>query len=216
MLATIQEAESWTGEAGAPDEDAAPRRRCIATGDSKPVADLIRFVVGPEGRIVPDVAGDLPGRGIWISADRVRIEKAVEKGLFARAARRNVVVDPTLPAQVEELLLRRCLERIGLARRGGGAVAGFEKVRALLASGRAGLVMAASDAAADGRQKIRRVAPEVPVIDLFSRSELGQAFGRDQAVHAALMSGRMAALLWADASRLAGLRPPKEERNDAE
>ena len=213
MLAAIQEAEGGTG---APDRDAAPRRRCIAAGDSKPVAGLVRFVVGPEDRIVPDIAGDLPGRGIWVSADRACIGKAVEKGLFARAARRNVVVDPALPAQVENLLLRRCLERIGLARRGGGAVAGFEKVRALLASGRAGLVMTASDAAADGRAKIRRVAPEAPVIDLFSRFELGQAFGRDQAVHAALTPGRIAALLRADASRLAGLRPSKEERNDAE
>lgn len=196
-------------------EDPSPTRRCIVTRESGPASALLRFVVGPDGAVVPDVAGSLPGRGIWLTARRGAVETAVEKRLFARAARRPVVVDPQLADRVEGQLLRRCVDLIGLARRGGGAVAGYEKVRAVLSKGTAGLLLAAVDGAADGREKLERLGRGVPVVSALTRQELGQAFGRDQAVHAAVASGRIAETLEAATRRLAAYRQ-QEERDESE
>lgn len=198
---TVKERPQVTAE-----DAAATERRCIVTRERKPTSALLRFVVAPDGAIVPDITGVLPGRGLWVTADRTSVETAVAKGLFSRAARRRVTVDPRLADLVETQLRRRCLELIGLARRGGGAVAGFEKVRAFLAGGSAGLLLAAADGADDGREKIERLGRGVPVVSALSRQELGQAFGRDQVVHAVVVSGRIAEQLEAAARRLSEFR----------
>ncbi len=210
MLATVQDTEIKGGFGV--NRPAAPRRRCIVSGESRETTALVRFVVGPEDRIVPDIDGKLPGRGIWVSADRESVASAVAKRLFARAARRNVTADEDLPAQVEALLLRRCLDLIGLARRAGVAVTGFDKVRAFLATREAGLVLAASDAGADGQAKVRRAAAGIPLVDQLDRTELGRAFGREQAVHAVVASGKISDSLLLDARRLSGFRRQSAER----
>lgn len=190
----------------------APSRRCIATGLCKSPAEMVRFAVSPDGEIVPDIAGELPGRGIWVTADRGHVETARIKGLFSRSARCKVTADSALPDRIEALLARRCLDLLGLARRGGGAVAGFDKVREFIAAGRAGLLLAAADGSEDGRAKIRRLDREVPVVDLFSRAELGRAFGREQVVHAAVAPGKIAGGIRAEAKRLSGFRQRTAER----
>lgn len=187
-------------------------RRCIVTGVQGPAERMLRFVVSPDGEVVPDLAAALPGRGLWTAADRAAVETAVAKRSFARAARRAVVADVALADRVETLLAARCVEMIGLARRGGGAVAGFEKVRAAARAGRVGVVLFAADAAADGRGRIERAVDGVPVIDVLTRNELGKAFGRDEAVHSAVMSGRLARRLELEAMRLAGVRRRPAER----
>lgn len=191
--------------------DAVPSRRCIVTRDSKPTTALVRFVASPDGLIVPDLAGSLPGRGIWVTADRASVEAAVAKKLFARAARRQVTVPAGLADQVAAQLVRRCIDLIGLARRGGGAVAGFEKVRAFLSKGTAGLLLAAADGAEDGRRKLERLSGVAPVTTALRRHELGQAFGRDQAVHAVVASGKIADQLEAASRRLSGFRQQSAE-----
>ncbi|MBX9634346.1 MAG: DUF448 domain-containing protein, partial [Magnetospirillum sp.] len=103
-----------------------PNRRCIATATVRPKGELLRFVVSPDGEVVPDLERRLPGRGIWLSARRDVVNTAVTKRLFAKAARRAVVVPQDLADRVEALLLRRCLDVLGLARRAGHAVCGFE------------------------------------------------------------------------------------------
>ena len=113
-------------------------RRCIVTGAVRPKTELVRFVVDPGGRIVPDVAGRLPGRGLWLSARRDIVAAAVAKRLFARAARAPVVVEDGLGDRVEALLAARCGDLLGLARRAGQAVVGFEKTRTLAAAGARG------------------------------------------------------------------------------
>jgi predicted RNA-binding protein YlxR (DUF448 family) len=193
-------------------DDAATLRRCIVTRESKPVEALLRFVVSPDGTVVPDVMGVLPGRGIWVSVDRASVETAVAKGLFARAARRQVRTEPGMADRVETQLVRRCLDLIGLARRGGGAVAGFEKVRAFLAKERAGLLLAAADGADDGRGKMERLGRGVRVATALDRIELGRAFGRDQAVHAVVAPGKIADQLEAATRRLSGFRQHSAER----
>jgi hypothetical protein len=192
---------------GEEDDETGPLRRCIASGERMDPDQMIRFVVGPEDRLVPDIAGKLPGRGIWVSARLDRLQLAVGKHLFARAARRPVKVDPDLPATVERLVERQCLDMIGLAKRAGAAVAGFDKVEAMLRKAPVGVLIEASDGAADGRGKLRRLAPDAPVISLFSAAMLAAAMGRDGVlVHVAVARGKLAQRLVAASGRLAGLR----------
>jgi len=172
----------------------------------RPKTELVRFVVAPDGTVVPDVAGKLPGRGLWLTARRDIVAVAVTRRLFARAARQPVIVVDDLADRVEALLAERCRDRIGFARRAGQAVMGFAKVEAALAQGKAAVLVAAADGAADGRQKLRALAPELPLVEQLSGAELGAAFGREHVVHAALAPGRIARELVADAARLAGFR----------
>ena len=171
-------------------------------------AGLIRFVVGPGAELVPDLAGDLPGRGMWVSAARATLELAVRRQVFARAARQSVKVPDDLIDRVAAQLARRALDLLGLARRAGQATAGFEKVREALAAGRVGVLLAASDGAADGRAKLRRMAPGLPLIEGFSSVELSLALGRENVIHAALAPGKLASRFLAEAARLAGFRRP--------
>jgi len=167
---------------------------------------MVRFVVGPDGCVVPDVEERLPGRGLWLSAVRNVVNTATAKDLFAKAARRRVTVPPALADRIEALLLRRCLDLVGLARRAGQAVVGFEKVRGELKAGRGALLLAAADGAADGREKIRALAPEMALAAVLKSGELGAAFGRDHAVHALVAPGRLAERLMVETRRLAGFR----------
>lgn len=193
---------------------AGPERRCLATRAVRPKASLIRFVVDPDGVVTPDLDERLPGRGMWVSADRSALERAVDKRLFGRAARRNVTVPDDLVDRVERLMVRRCVEFLGLARRAGLAVAGFEKVRARLRSGDAALLLAAADGAADGRGKLRALAPELPVAAVLDAAEIGGAFGRDHAVHAVIAAGALSERLRSALDRLAGLRGRETEADE--
>lgn len=188
------------------DQPEGPSRRCIATGLVRPKGELLRFVISPSGEVVPDLERRLPGRGIWLSARRDVVNTAQAKRLFAKAARRAVVVPEDLADRLEGLLCRRCLDAIALARRAGQAVCGFEKVKAELKAGRAAVLVEARDAAADGKSKMRALASGRPVVELFDAVELGAPFGRDQSVHAALTKGGLARRLVEEAGLLAGFR----------
>src|SRR5690606_33258024 len=131
--------------AAAGDAAAGPLRRCIVTRTIAPRHALLRLVVGPDGVLVPDIEARLPGRGMWITPRRAILEEARRRGLFARAARRPVTVPEDLADRVEAGLARRCIELLGLARRAGQAVAGFEKVRSEIEKGRVGLLVEAAD-----------------------------------------------------------------------
>ena len=189
-------------------EETGPNRRCIASGQVLPVESLIRFVVSPDGSVVPDLESRLPGRGIWLSASRDMVNTATAKNLFSKAARRKIVAPPDLADIIERLLSRRCLDILGLARRAGQAIVGYEKVRAELKSGRGAVLIAASDGSADGRDKIRALAPKLPLVVVLRADELGAIFGRDHAVHVLLSRGKLADRLLVDATRLAGFRNP--------
>lgn len=199
------------------DQDSKSRqRRCIVTNRCLSPSEMVRFVVGPDNMIVPDIDGRLPGRGIWLSADRNTIKTACARNLFARAARQPVVVDDQLVERVESLLVRRCTELLGLARRAGQAVAGYVKVQGWLRGGQAALLLSASDGAADGRDKLRRVARNTPVISVLKAAELGGPFGRDQTVHAAIAPGGLAKKFVETAARLSGFRCIPEYRKSDE
>jgi predicted RNA-binding protein YlxR (DUF448 family) len=185
-----------------------PLRRCIVTGEVKAKDGLVRFVVGPDGSAVPDLEERLPGRGHWVTAERELVRKAVAKGAFSRVARRPVRAEADLADRVEALLKTRCLDLLGMARRGGQVVSGFEKVREALKAGEAGLLLAASDGAEDGKAKLRALAihaaPGAALVEVFGAAEMGSALGRDIAVHACLAPGRMAKRFLAECRRYAG------------
>lgn len=183
-----------------------PLRRCIVSGVRQPKEDMLRFVIGPDGGVVVDIAGDLPGRGFWLSANRDMVNKASEKNLFSKAARLKVDVPADLVSEAERLLVRKCLDLIGLARRSGQVVAGFDQVKAWLQAGKSGVLLGAADGARDGRNKIRASGRDLPLIEVFCSEELGAAIGRLNAVHMMIAPGRLADKLLIDAERLSGFR----------
>jgi hypothetical protein len=186
---------------------------------------MIRFVVGPDRQIVPDLAAKLPGRGIWLSASRDVLEfgglqedgRQKEKQgdgryrhlarAFARAVRGPVSVPSDLSVLLQAALVRRVGEYLGLARRAGQAVAGFEKAREALRTGRSRLVLQASDGSEAERARfLSGVGSELTIIDPLPGEALGRVFGRDYVVHVAVAPGRLAESLVVEAGRLAGLR----------
>lgn len=182
-----------------------PERRCIVTGEVQPKRGLIRFVTGPDGALVPDLAEKLPGRGIWVAADRAAIDKAAAKGLFSRAARAPVRVPDGLADLVEAGLARRVIDLVSLTRKSGRAVAGFEKVKGWLAEGRARVLLQASDGSDRGKGKLW-----TPTggrwFGCLTASELGLSFGRDHVIHGALAAGGLTDKVILEAGRLTGLR----------
>jgi predicted RNA-binding protein YlxR (DUF448 family) len=171
-------------------------RTCIVTRRAGAPDDLIRFVVGPDCVLVPDLKRNLPGRGCWVTADRLHVELAARKKLFGRALRQDVSIPGDLGAMVDRLLARAALGSLGLARKAGALVTGAAKVDAAVRSREALAVLHALDAAPDGVRKIdqaRRAGAspdglEVPAYKLFSEAEIGLALGRANVIHAAVLA----------------------------
>jgi hypothetical protein len=204
-------AERPSGDQRTP-QRSGPQRRCIASGEVQPQDCLLRFVIAPDGRVIADLAGKLPGRGLWLTPSRAALDKACSRNLFAKAARRPVTIPADLREGVTAALRKRCLELIGLARRSGLVAAGFEKCKARLAAGQAGLLLQASDAAADGRDRLAAlgtaVRPGLAVVRLFTAAELGQVLGRDNAVHVVAMRAPLTGRLMVELGRLQQLLAP--------
>ena len=190
-------------------------RRCIASGASKPRESLLRFVVDPAGALVPDLGEALPGRGLWISAERAALEKACARGLFARAARRPIAVTPDLIDEVERQLSARVLDILGLARRAGALVTGFDKVQRALTERRVAVLVEASDGARHGRARLGALARDIPVLAHFDGAALSRSLGRENVVHAALAPGRLADRFLQESERLAGVRAEPGDRDMA-
>ena len=212
-----------TAEAAVLDEDEkhdGRERRCIVTGEVRPEAQLIRFVADPEGTIVPDLAAKLPGRGFWVTADAQALEKAVLKNHFSRAAKRALKAPCDLVQRVESLLVRRVGDDLGLARRSGALILGFDQIAKALAGRQPpGLLIEAADGGQDGRRKLLAVASQhgltPKVLDCLDSGELSLALGRENVVHAALKSGQLADRLLMTAGRLAGFRASRTHKGKA-
>lgn len=187
------------------DRSDGPDRKCIATGEVQPKYGLIRFVVGPEDTIYPDISGKLPGRGIYVAADRDALETAVKKKLFARGAKQQVKVPDDLVDEVERQLARRVVDLIAMSRKAGSAVAGYEKVKAWLQSEEALVLIQAFDGSGRGKSKLS--TPHYgSYIGWLSADELGLAFGRQTVIHGALSSGGLTKRVVEEAQRLRGVR----------
>ena len=183
-----------------------PLRRCAVTRERLEKQKMIRFVVGPDRSIVPDLAARLPGRGIWLSARADVLETARTRGAFARAARGPVTVPADLISGLKAALTRRIGDTIGLARRAGQAVAGFTRAREWLEQGRAALVIEASDGSPEERTRfLGPWAGKVAVVAPLDGATLGAVFGRDHVVHISVAPGRLAEALRIETERLAGI-----------
>lgn len=191
---------------GRNDQQDDPERKCIVTGAVGPKSGLIRFVVGPDATVVPDVLERLPGRGIWVSADRAVIAKAAAKGMFSRAARQPVKAPDGLADLIEGQLARRVVDLISMARKAGDAVTGYEKVKEWLVKGQARVLIQASDGSERGKTKLHPPEGEGAFIGCLSAGEMGLAFGRERAIHAALAAGGLTTRVVEEAAKLAGLR----------
>jgi len=171
-------------------------RTCIVTRRQAEADELIRFVVGPDSAVVPDIKRNLPGRGCWVTADRLHIEKAAVKNLFARAFKAQVTVPADLGGMVDGLLSRSALGMIGLARKAGAVVLGAAKVEGAVRDGQALLVLHAAEAADDGIRKISQArratvhlgGPATLAYKLFSEAELSLALGGTNVIHAAVLA----------------------------
>lgn len=182
-----------------------PERKCIATGDVQPRYGLIRFVMGPDGQVVPDIAGKLPGRGVYVAAQRSALEKAVTKKLFARGFKQPVTVPEGLVDVIEQALVRRVVDLISLARKSGDAVSGYEKTKDWLVKEKAEVLVQAVDGSGRGKSKLS--TPHYGTyIGWLTADELGMAFGRETVIHAALASGGLSQRVVEEAQRLRGLR----------
>ncbi len=191
---------------GAPkDRGDGPDRKCIATGEVQPKYGLVRFVVGPDGQVVPDILGKLPGRGMYVAADRAALELAVRKNLFSRAAKQPAKVPEDLADEVERQLARRVVDLISLQRKAGKAVAGYEKVKGWLQAEEAEVLIQAVDGSGRGKSKLS--TPHYGhYIGWLTADELGLAFGRQTVIHGALASGGLTQRVVEEAQRLRGVR----------
>jgi len=170
------------------DRDDGPERKCLATGEVQPKFGLVRFVVGPDDQVVPDIMGKLPGRGFHVAADRAALETAVKKKLFARGAKQPVKVPEDLVDQIEAMLARRVIDLISLQRKAGKAVAGYEKTKGWLQTEEAEVLIQAVDGSGRGKSKLS--TPHYgSYIGWLTADELGLAFGRQTVIHGALASG---------------------------
>jgi predicted RNA-binding protein YlxR (DUF448 family) len=193
------------------DDEGLRQRRDIVSGEVMPESRLMRFVADPDGQVVPDAAAKLPGRGLWVQASRSAVGKAVEKKLFARAAKAQVRATADLADRAENALLARIIGDLGLARRSGVLVLGFDNVlRELEGPKPPRVLIEALDGARDGKRKLyaaaHRLELDCAVIETLTSAELGLALGRENVIHAAVQPGGLAERLIFDAERLRGFR----------
>jgi uncharacterized protein len=186
-------------------------RRCIVTGEILPEARLVRFVLDPRQFLVPDIEAKLPGRGLWVSADRELINRASRRGIFAKAAGQAVVVPDDLAARTETGIVQRMLSWLGFARRAGELILGFDRVEGQIRGPEPpALIVEASDSGADGRRKLQSASKSAGYIPFvcagISNAELSLSLGRENVVHAAVKPGRISERLIFEAARLNGFR----------
>jgi predicted RNA-binding protein YlxR (DUF448 family) len=191
--------------------EAGRQRRDIVSGEVMDEARLIRFVAGPDGGVTPDLARKLPGRGLWVAADRSAVETAARKNAFARSARMKLTAPADLADRVDALLARRVLAGLGLARRAGDLTLGFEQALAAVRAGNAAWIVEAADGAADGRRKLlyaaKGVARPPRLLGAFDSNELSLALGLGNVIHLVFLAGRGVERWTADVERLSGFRP---------
>jgi predicted RNA-binding protein YlxR (DUF448 family) len=195
-------------------ERRASLRTCVVTRESKPPEELIRFVPAPDGQIVPDAARRLPGRGIWVTAERGAVAEAIKRKAFSRSLKRQVAVPPDLPDMVERLLGKRVMDALSLANKAGVVTTGFTRIEAAIAAGKVAVLLHGQEAAADGVGKLNRrfqaasaqSGKPAQIIQELTVDQLSLALGRSNVVHAALSAGGATANFLNEVGRVARYR----------
>jgi len=205
-------AQSTDSELDTGPHDRERERLCVSTRTVRPVADLIRFVVGPNGEAVPDLKRKLPGRGVWVTATQDALGDAIKRKAFARGFKREVRLPADLLSRTERLLETAALDALAMAGKAGLVAAGFSKAATALANGEVAVLLHAAEAAADGVRKLDAVLRRrlrghpVPVIGFLTSAQLDLALGRPNVIHAALLAGPASDTFLARLRRLEGFR----------
>jgi len=190
-------------------------RRCLASGDTRDPIDMVRYVLSPDGVVMPDIAGKLPGRGVWVSSDRKSLEKTIALKSFGRGFKTKSKVDGDLVTLTENLLARRVLGLITMARKAGVIAMGFDQVQSMAREAAIAFRIEAKDGSKDGRSKIRTLSKAMNreqdladpiVIGCFTAQDIGKALARDSIVHAAIKPSKLAKTLAIEVKRLSGFR----------
>lgn len=197
----VDQPEDWWDD-GLKKASSLRERMCMVSRERFPVSRMIRFVRAPDGHVIADLAMKLPGRGVWIQANRAMIRQAVSgKNNFARGFRQACTADPGLVETVDRQLLERCISTLGLAKRTNAIILGYDQVRNELQKRRPAWLLEAADGAEDGRRRVIGLAvalhDKVRIANALTSEELGMAFGREHVVHALLKTGRFAHV-WTD------------------
>lgn len=193
----------------------ASERRCIVTGESAPKPGLIRFVLGPSGDIVPDLGERLPGRGVWVTATKDAVVEAATKGRFSRALKGPVGIPESLAETVEALLVSRCQDTIGLARRSDRLVVGYDRVLDALARDQVGVVAIATDAGG-AKRDVAAAAGDMPVAQAMTNDELSTATGKGTVSFLAILRGGLAETFRRENDRLLGFRPEVDPAHETD
>lgn len=191
-----------------------PVRQCAVTREKLPQDAMVRFVLSPDNVVTPDIAAKLPGRGVWVRSDRETLDTAVKKGAFARGFKQQAIVPEGLSGTVEGLLLQRLTGLLGMGKKAGDVVLGYDQVRDALQKKRPGLLLEAADGAEDGRSKVYFLAKalysNVKMAGALSSEELGVAFGRERVIHGLVRKGPIAKATELAYQRLTGFRERPE------
>jgi uncharacterized protein len=177
----------------------ATMRMCAVTREARPIDEMIRFVVSPQGEVIPDLKRKLPGRGLWVSASHRAVAEAVRRNQFSKGFRRDLRVAPTLVADTESLLVRGVIDALAMAAKAGQVISGFSKVEGALQQRQVEALIHASDGAVDGIRKLDAIARQnagindesrkFPVVTALTSEQLDLALGRSNVIHAALLAG---------------------------
>lgn len=223
-VATDQEAKSEpSGLASATPSDAAPtdpplaewERRCIGSGVIRPRKELIRCVIGPDGRVCPDIDEKLPGRGLWVSCDGKILAEAIRKNMFSKAAREPAPCPPDLAERIHTLLRDRVLQFLGLAQRSGNCITGFSQVEPAAKAGEIAVLFIASDAGNDGAAKLKNRLEADKIYRFLTSPELGRALGHDQLVYVGLRPHPLTHKIIAAATRFSAFAPQENVASEA-
>ena len=177
--------------------DTISERTCIVTREVRAPSDMLRFVVGPDGDVVPDLKRNLPGRGVWVTADAAHVAQAVKRSLFAKAFKDKVRVSATLTEEIDRIMEQQALQALSICNKAGLVTAGAAKIEKVLGSAPVAALIHATDGSADGIRKMGQLvtrtkgdaAAKLPRVTLFASSQLDLALGRSNVIHAALKSG---------------------------
>ena len=191
---------------GAKHKSDEPERRCIVTRETGGKAGMIRFVLSPDGVVTPDVNEKLPGRGMWVTSDAKTLDQAIKKNAFSGSAKTKAEIPENLAETTAQLLAKRLIDLISLARKAGKAIAGFDKVKSSLELEQARILFQASDGSPDQKRKLRPPRGANVFFDQLTAQELGLAFGREHVIHAVLLAGGMTLGIQQAANRLVGFR----------
>lgn len=170
-------------------------RKCIVCGEVKAKEDLLRFTVSPDNVVVPDFKKKLPEKGIYVSNSKIALQTAVAKSLFSKVMRKNVKANAELIQTVENILRKKGLESISLAKKAGALVTGFEKVSEKIKRDKVAFLLEAKDAGADGKKKMASLAKDLEVFVLYDVEELDKALDKVNTVHAAFVKGEMSKMV---------------------